>query len=225
MDLMDVRRSILLAQDQFLPPEYQKVDYLQCNGYNARIDTGIFGDDNTLSFDFTYMALSQVNYAGNFGNYINEQTRNWRFIQNTTSYPRMMTFNGNMRRAGASTGITVVSDTSIVGHKIHVFLSYGHIETESDDGFTTAVDQTSDGTTDGGTKNIAIGAPSPTNTGGTVRARFYDSFKIMKSDILIRNYIPCYRKSDNKAGFYDTVNHTFNPSIGTAEFIAGNDAA
>ena len=75
--------------------------------------------------------------------------------------------------------------------------------------------------------NIYIGknGPNASNSTTVPSNRFHDYVKIWKQGSLVRNYIPCYRKSDNKAGFYDTVNHTFNPSIGSAEFVAGNDAA
>mgnify|MGYP007122046486 CR=1 FL=1 len=74
------------------------------------------------------------------------------------------------------------------------------------------------------TKNICIGSVSTTNTSGyATKARFYGSFKIFKQNELIRDYYPCVRLSDNTAGFFDVVNRTFNPSIGSVDFIAGND--
>lgn len=49
------------------------------------------------------------------------------------------------------------------------------------------------------------------------------SCKFYDGDTLIRNYIPCYRKSDNEIGLYDTVNNVFYTNQGTGEFIAGGD--
>lgn len=40
---------------------------------------------------------------------------------------------------------------------------------------------------------------------------------------LVRDYIPCYRKSDGEIGLYDLVNGTFNTNIGTGTFIKGGD--
>lgn len=37
------------------------------------------------------------------------------------------------------------------------------------------------------------------------------------------NFVPCYRKSDNKAGFYELVNRDFYPSEGASDYIAGPD--
>lgn len=39
----------------------------------------------------------------------------------------------------------------------------------------------------------------------------------------IRNFIPCYRKSDNVIGMYDLITKTFYENAGTGTFIKGND--
>ena len=46
-------------------------------------------------------------------------------------------------------------------------------------------------------------------------------FKIYKGNELIANFIPCYRKSDNKVGFYDSVSGKFHE--GTNAFYKGGD--
>lgn len=46
-------------------------------------------------------------------------------------------------------------------------------------------------------------------------------FKIKKNDVLIRNFIPCYRKSDNVTGLYDLVNNQFYTNAGTGTFLRG----
>lgn len=38
---------------------------------------------------------------------------------------------------------------------------------------------------------------------------------------IIRDYVPCYRKSDNAAGLYDLVNGVFYANAGTGEFVVG----
>ena len=45
--------------------------------------------------------------------------------------------------------------------------------------------------------------------------------KIKVNDELVRNLIPCYRKSDHKPGMYDIVNGVFYTNQGTGEFILG----
>ena len=41
---------------------------------------------------------------------------------------------------------------------------------------------------------------------------------IKENDIIVRDYIPCYRKSDSKPGLYDIVNKQFYTNAGSGEF-------
>jgi hypothetical protein len=41
------------------------------------------------------------------------------------------------------------------------------------------------------------------------------------SGVLVRNFIPCYRKSDNVIGMYDVINDAFYTNSGTGTFIKG----
>ena len=45
--------------------------------------------------------------------------------------------------------------------------------------------------------------------------------KIWNNDVLVRNFIPAKRNSDNVFGMYDTVTNTFFTNQGTGDFIAG----
>lgn len=65
------------------------------------------------------------------------------------------------------------------------------------------------------------------NSGGTVAglgngAKIY-SCKIYDNSILVRNFVPCYRKADNVAGLYDLVNGVFYTNAGTGTFIVGGN--
>lgn len=44
---------------------------------------------------------------------------------------------------------------------------------------------------------------------------------IKESNTLVRNFIPCYRISDNEIGMYDTVNDVFYTNQGTGTFVKG----
>ena len=62
------------------------------------------------------------------------------------------------------------------------------------------------------------------NTAGTVaeyssRKLYY--LKIYDGEQLVRDFIPCYRISDNVAGLYDLVENKFYTNDGTGEFIQG----
>ena len=53
--------------------------------------------------------------------------------------------------------------------------------------------------------------------------RLYNAKYYNDNDILIRNFIPCYRKSDNKVGLYDLVNNVFYTNAGTGVFLMGTE--
>ena len=46
-------------------------------------------------------------------------------------------------------------------------------------------------------------------------------FKIYDNDVLVRDFIPCYRNSDNVVGLYDLVNNVFYTNQGTGSFTYG----
>lgn len=45
--------------------------------------------------------------------------------------------------------------------------------------------------------------------------------KIYNGNTLVRNFVPCYRKSDNVVGLYDAVNNVFYTNAGTGVYTAG----
>lgn len=54
------------------------------------------------------------------------------------------------------------------------------------------------------------------------KGKIYE-FKLYDNDILVRNFIPCYRKIDDVAGLYDVVNDVFYTNSGSGEFNVGAD--
>lgn len=47
--------------------------------------------------------------------------------------------------------------------------------------------------------------------------------KLYNNNYLIRDFVPCYRKSDNEVGLYDLVSNTFFTNSGTGTFNKGAD--
>lgn len=61
-----------------------------------------------------------------------------------------------------------------------------------------------------------------TNGGTTYKGEFkLHKCKIWNNNILIRDFIPALRNSDNVAGLYDLVNNEFYTNAGTGTFIIG----
>lgn len=48
------------------------------------------------------------------------------------------------------------------------------------------------------------------------------SWKFYQDDELIRDYVPCYRRSDNKPGLYDLINNEFYTNDGDDELVMGS---
>ena len=48
-------------------------------------------------------------------------------------------------------------------------------------------------------------------------------WKIFDNNVLVRNYIPCYRKKDNVVGLYDNINDKFYVNLGEGIFDKGNN--
>lgn len=216
MDVMGIRRAIIAGQDQFIPPEYQKYDYLQTDAYKSYIDTGVAGNDDSIKIDLTLVPYTQGNYYPILGNYNgNNQNSCW-----------MLRYGGNARQLSfvlnnnkvTSSYLLAVDDSTVVGKKLKIHMEKGYAVVDNNGNEYSC---TTTGSETQSTLNIYIGNYATPVTYGAYN-RLY-AVKISKGGVLVRNYVPCYRKLDNKAGFYDTVKCTFNPSIGTSDFVAGND--
>lgn len=57
---------------------------------------------------------------------------------------------------------------------------------------------------------------------GMGNSRIY-YFRLYENDVIIRDFIPCYRKSDNEIGLYDIVGNKFYTNQGSGAFIKGAD--
>lgn len=232
LDMTKTRQKVLRACQIYktkLPPGYIEYDWLEGVGSsNSRIDTGVPGNDTTLQIDCTFMpvALNNNSYYGVFGNYVNENDSYcWRIIlqSNTSSNFNCgfyVTMGNNSPGGGGTEALYPTNNAApMEGVKCNVIMAYGEA--------TMYAARTHHVTRPFATKNenathICIGGMRVTSTGGTAVFRYYN-FKFSSQGKLIRDYRPCVRTKDNKAGFYDMVNYTFNPSIGSVDFVAGND--
>ena len=194
-----------------LPPIYKRCDYLQAQGDRAVIDTGVAGNNDNLSFAFKFNVDRFIAYRGFFTNYQSETANCWRMSE------------------GGSSGFIVNANTKTGSSTSYTYGSFTNRETEVALNRSQLVVYTN-GTTY--TKEIGITAGTANNTTIYINSsrRYAQTrddvikwyyFRIWDNGTPVRDYIPCVRLTDNKAGFYDTCNHTFNPSIGSVDFIAG----
>ena len=229
LSILQIRQKVLKACQIYktiLPPGYEEYDWVETSGHNAKIDTGVTGNDTTLQIETAFMPIDLVNsYSAVFGNYYTESDNYcWRIIclANTNANYKCSFYVtlGNRPPASSNTLTPCGTGIEVLNQKVEINVQRGSVIASSAMQ-TLTVTQTASTKTEN-TRNITIGASSTGHTGGTTKFHIY-RFKMRSQGKLVRDFRPCKRLSDNKCGFYDMVNYTFNPSIGSVDFIAGND--
>jgi hypothetical protein len=199
----------LLKSKNILPSEYQQVEYIQSTG-EQYIDTGYIPNQDT----FVNSDVNLVSYNANnvlFGQRVAYMDGQYEVVAFKTQYIPQLRY-GNQ-----STGSVEGSTLSIGDH---------YIETSKNGLFidNNRVGNTLNTVTFICQYSIYLFAR---NNAGTANAfsniKIY-SLKISENDVLIRDFIPCYRKSDSKPGMYDTINSVFYTNANgsaTQDFIIG----
>ena len=198
-----------------LPVEYQEVEYIQGTS-NARIDTGIPGNNDSLVVSGKVYFNKFSAYQGFFGNYIDEDHNVSRLILYSSANGAVIV--DINRRAGNSSAPKIGFYAGNVGEfKVNktklVFngteYSYGGVN-------NATVNDT----------NILLNVSDPAaSTSNSELYRRWYYFQINDGDTMLRNFIPCYRKSDSEPGMYDTVTKQFFTNAGTGTFLVGNDVS
>ena len=73
------------------------------------------------------------------------------------------------------------------------------------------------------TMNLFATHRSASSSGSSMIKMYY--FQIYDNDVLVHNFVPARRNSDNEIGMYDTVTRQFFTNSGTGSFTAGPDAS
>lgn len=171
---------------------YSPIEYLNFTGTSTQlIDTGYKPNNNTtveVKTDVTgtgkWLCGGRESTAKNiYGLYINSGTNLW--------------YQYSVGGSSAATPDLVNTDRIIKTDKNILYV----------DG---VVKQTKDIVTFQSPANMYIGT---INTNGSLDGRYFTGkiyyFKIWDNGTLVRSYLPCIRKSDNKVGFYEEVNGDF----------------
>lgn len=199
-----------------LPAEYQEVEYLYSDG-NQYIDSGVECTSD-LVVDFSFVAHTDVN-AAFCGGLVSTRSNvyfrhhcspyygsgldlNFYWCQHDSASKASIRYNFQINKRyyayiNPLTGVTVVNGEE---------KTFTPVQT----GLTTG-------------KNFGIFARI--SGSGAVQSRpvsiYY--FKFYRNDALIGDFVPCYRKSDDKPGMYDLVSGAFFVNAGTGEFLVGPD--
>ena len=208
----DVIKRMAVTSGGLLPPEYQQVEYLESSG-NECIDTGINATTTLVtSIDFAVTAqTSYANLAFIFGAYIPSTG-----TIPKTAYSAALASSTSIRVPNSNLFNNVTVPAMAAGVKHNLSYKFGSIK----------FDGTQKATYSGTASTPAHIYLFRRNYNNTVdlgiAIRIY-SVTIEDTSNRYGEFIPCYRKADNKPGMYDIVTQTFYTNAGTGEFTVGNN--
>lgn len=188
-----------------LPAEFQEVEYIESSG-TQYIDSGYCLKQNVYlktNIQFTSTTNNQLNgvYSG---------ATNYRLQFGITNYKFFI---------GIGNETEEYSNPDTNKHLFEINLAnkqYG-IDSNLTTDSTITIEDT--------TKNILLfaflnGYSNEPNY--FCSQKMYD-LQIYDNNVLVRNFIPCYRKADNEIGLYDLVNGVFYTNAGTGTFTKGGN--
>lgn len=200
-----------------LPVEYQEVEYLESTGtqyidtgYVPVVDTWVdaeYGFSDTYSGEQVMLGASSVNYTYN----------------NTTGLTVQL-YNRNKWYCGCGGSVfggvlTGIGKELYIKHRVILTKSLLTVDGNEQRNPGRATFDPSQPCYLYAINAYGIGAQRLSKT-----LRLY-SVKLYENENIMRDFIPCYRKSDSEPGMYDTVSGTFFTNQGTGTFIVGNDVS
>lgn len=195
-----------------LPPEYQEVEYIESTG-TQYINTNISGNQNTIiDADIQQISYNSNNWSVWIGSLKTTSDGNWIHL-GQASRNRGLRFSW-----GTGVGNYIYTDISSSDFNKHKYkIGKGKLTIDNTTEYTLIND---DFTTSPSTIVLFADRKGEISFVEYSCIRFFYC-KIWDGLTLVRNLIPCYRKSDNEIGMYDTVNGVFYTNQGTGTFLKG----
>ena len=181
-----------------LPKEYKEVEYIESTG-TQYINTGVITNSQKIKAHFYRTANDSGSY---FGTYKDGNVFRTLWYQN----------NNQIQLASS------LYNSNIVDNDITVDIDLPTIS------INTYSTNTGISTLQNEYKIYIFGANINGTFGSPISVRLY-YFKVYENNVLIRDFVPCYRVSDNEIGLYDLVNGVFYTNQGTGTFAKGNDVS
>ena len=190
--------SKIIWQKEMLPSEYQKVDYIESTG-TQYIDTGVTINTATDTVELVFQNVDERLYKWLFGEH-----------DNAARFGLGSGDGVNKRNVAYGATTYKVTDAQQYNTK-HTFVANGNgvfIDDAKIAGFASF------------NSNSTLYLFNLNLNSGDYRAKakIWD-YKHKRNGGLVRNFIPCYRKSDGEVGMYDTVTKSFCANAGTGEFV------
>lgn len=191
-----------------IPSEYQEVEYIESNGTQF-LDTNIaLWNTTNWKIQFKMFVNEHYNYNAilGFNDVVDTNNEVWIYSNRNYAWRACGVTRTAVMQLPENEDIEIVHDNS--GNNFIII-----INGEEKINTTKAT----------GTANHSL-CFGHRNGGGWFKGKLY-YLKLWSEGTLVRDFIPCYRISDNIAGLYDTVNNVFYPNANTGStaqpFISG----
>ena len=205
MDVM-MRRRALMGMQSLLPGAYQKMEWIAAqSGVGQYIDSGVIVPyPNTLTVQGRFKFTDNKGWQSAFGG----KGPEFCLQQNASNASLLAQLNGksNYNIANFTFGEDIefeMSRASVTVNGVEKSITDGTIHYNEPIWLFG---------------KMALNTTKIDIAGSAVIYQF----KIYDDRTLVRNFVPCIRKLDNKPGMYDTVSKTFYTNAGKGEFIVPN---
>lgn len=219
--MIEIMRRGTSGEKSCIPVEYQQVEYLGFDIAGPYIDTGYMPSINNF-YEITIDFQTNVQISSNY---------DFRpLLGFNVSYPRfisLVVYND----VDTKKLYTAISSGDISALKMHIAITpfdkyrWRVVYDPSNNNVTSTIEEK----TSSGQLNTPNSVP---NLNWVIFRGMGNNFNyhrqisylsINENGTPIREFIPCYRKADNKPGMYDIVNNVFYTNAGTGEFTVGPD--
>ena len=210
MDKMMLKKQYMMYAPKKkgrLPSDFQEVEYIESTG-TQYIDSGYNINDNKVKIQIKFR-ITDWNESGFYlgCGYVGGENA----FTASTSYLAI----------GSNTISAFPNQDSMVGVINELEMEANEITKKYSFSIINGIRGT--GSYSGTIKsNLSMPIFKGTLYSGCCDCRVY-SFRLYANDVLQRDFIPCYRKSDNEIGMYDLVNGVFYTNQGSGEFLSGVD--
>ena len=195
-----------------LPDEYQEVEYIESTG-TQYIDTGITLGTNDFVILFNFEQTKRTSGEQPITSIWTSDYNYWNlFIRSVSSDKSVLDVYTSAHH--------MLSTEVNLNEKYTVSLTRNENSWELTQGDSTISWTYSSSKINNTT--LKLFKRGDLSTGHSTKIKMY-SFKMTISNTRTLNLIPCYRKSDDEIGMYDTVSKQFFTNQGTDTFLKGDD--
>lgn len=201
-----------------LPARYQEVEYIESIDYNNYIDTGVvFPNVKKVRYEFKVKMPDNIRNQAYWGCFMNGGYNGGTLYENRYYVAGDNTLNLALEVNGTYEGYAYTDTNTKSGA---FYANNGEIN-------ETLTYTTGGGLPDSDRAPFCIfcqGTPSGSgtyyNNGSKLRVYY---FRIYLDDVIVRDFVPCYKKEYNTIGLYDLVNEIFYANQGTGVLEKGED--